>query len=87
MQKRQAGTRVTCNPPVPATGRSAVATLENIPLAGEPSPQAEKAAVLRHGKAGFSTSQDCPRPDNLVALEMTENLEVSLLCDLKLLAL
>jgi hypothetical protein len=32
----------------------------------------EEPAVARSREAGFSTSQDCPRADNLAALEMTE---------------
>ena len=36
------------------------------------------SALGRSREAGFSTSQNCPRADNLAPLEMTEEVEVSL---------
>src|SRR5438876_8002098 len=38
------------------------------------------SALGRNREAGFSTSQNCPRADNLAALEMTEEVCVSLYC-------
>src|SRR5436309_13803920 len=40
----------------------------------------EEPALGRSREAGFSTAQDCPRADNLAALEMTEEVFVSLYC-------
>src|SRR5438094_6715318 len=40
----------------------------------------EEPALGRSREAGFSTSQNCPRADNLAALEMTEEVFVSLYC-------
>src|SRR5437667_11476945 len=40
----------------------------------------EEPALGRSREAGFSTSQNCPRADNLAALEMTEEVCVSLYC-------
>src|SRR5438876_5398823 len=40
----------------------------------------EEPALGRSREAGFSTAQNCPRADNLAALEMTEEVFVSLYC-------
>src|SRR5438876_8086363 len=40
----------------------------------------EEPALGRSREAGFSTPQNCPRADNLAALEMTEEVYVSLYC-------
>src|SRR5437667_9259871 len=40
----------------------------------------EEPALGRSREAGFSTAQNCPRADNLAALEMTEEVYVSLYC-------
>ena len=40
----------------------------------------EEPALGRSREAGFSTAQNCPRADSLAALEMTEEVYVSLYC-------